>query len=293
MRIPRKGLLRQFYVDLVQRRARVRVHTAAERTVTTPRPVFLVGAYRSATTLLRYIVDSHPHIACPPESDFLAPLHALLAPGRPKTGLESMGYDTDHVLSRVQLFADYFFANYAASHGKQRWADKSPTYVEHLDFLDAVFPDGQFVFIHRHPLDQIHSHTRGGTHTNAFVERHRRLPGEDVRLPAARYWVECTTTIRKFVESHDRCLQLRYEDLCADPVAVTQGLFDFLDEPWVPAVLEYAAAPHDVGMEAARTRAMSGFRLRTGGYHEWPRGILTACREIVDEPARSLGYFRD
>src|SRR3954462_15908459 len=41
-------------------------------------PAFLVGCHRSGTTLLRRLLDSHPHIACPPESKFIAGFEAFL-----------------------------------------------------------------------------------------------------------------------------------------------------------------------------------------------------------------------
>ena len=47
----------------------------------TERPIFLVGIYRSGTTLARYVLDSHSRITCPPETAFMAGL-ADLAIGR-------------------------------------------------------------------------------------------------------------------------------------------------------------------------------------------------------------------
>ena len=35
------------------------------------RPLFIVGVHRSGTTLLRYMLNSHPRIYIPPESDFI------------------------------------------------------------------------------------------------------------------------------------------------------------------------------------------------------------------------------
>ncbi|MBI3838011.1 MAG: sulfotransferase, partial [Planctomycetia bacterium] len=53
---------------------------AARRTIILPppvvdtdsfSPVFLIGCPRSGTTLLRVMLDSHPHLASPPETFFL------------------------------------------------------------------------------------------------------------------------------------------------------------------------------------------------------------------------------
>lgn len=282
-------LARQIYADLVRRRSRVRITVATTVHRSEP-PVFLVGPYRSGTTLLRYIVDSHSRFACPPESDFLAVLGQLVDDGRASSGLDSMGFDRDHVLAKAREMAEYFFGNYASSRGKPRWADKSPTYVDHLDVVRALFPDAYFVLLHRYPLDQIHSHTRGGQHTNAFIERHRSHDGEDPRLPAARYWDRATASMIDFADADAASLQLTYEDLCADPRGVTARLFDFLGEPWEESVLHYERSPHDLGMEAARTRASRGFRLSSGAYEEWPDDIRAACGGIVAATAQRIGY---
>lgn len=47
----------------------VREINAAERRRLAPG--FIIGVYRSGTTLLRFVLDSHPNIAVPPESNFL------------------------------------------------------------------------------------------------------------------------------------------------------------------------------------------------------------------------------
>src|SRR5262245_59249629 len=133
-----QSMMRLVYVDLVKRRTTVRV-VEARPELLDEEPIFLVGVYRSGTTLLRYVVDSHPDVACPPESDFLNRLAPLLQDERAANGLLSMGYDHGHVATRLAAFADYFFGNYARSKGKSRWADKSPSYVDHVAFLREIF----------------------------------------------------------------------------------------------------------------------------------------------------------
>lgn len=285
----RMQVLRQIYVDLVRRRSTVRIVNPVA-TLPRIRPIFVVGPYRSGTTLLRYVLDSHSHIACPPESDFLSTLSQLLGSTRSSRGLASMGYDEPHVAAKVNQLAEYFFANYAHSRGKERWADKSPTYAGYLPFIRTVFPHAQFVFIHRSPLDQIHSHTKGGTHSNSFIEAHRHTTTEDLRLAGARYWVEASIKIRQFAMDDPFSFQLRYEDVCASPTETLQPLFAFLGEEWEEAVLDYHIQPHDLGMEAARARSSRGFTVSTGGFVSWPSQIVEECSEIVAETASALGY---
>ena len=77
-----KEALRRMYHELVHRRSRVRISTPADTSGQGPPPIFVLGVYGSGTTLLRYVLDSHSRICCPPESDFLSPLARLAADER-------------------------------------------------------------------------------------------------------------------------------------------------------------------------------------------------------------------
>jgi len=128
----------------------------------TERPAFILGLYRSGTTLLRRILDSHTRLACPSETEFMAHLFAMMEDDRSVEGLRSAGYGQDATRLQIRNFADQTLGNYALSRGKARWIDKTPRYIRHLEQLQQVYPDAQFIVIYRHPLGQIHSYTKGG-----------------------------------------------------------------------------------------------------------------------------------
>lgn len=283
-----QGLTRQVYVDLVRARSRVRVVPAALPS-TGPPPIFIIGIYRSGTTLLRYVLDSHPRIACPPESNFLHRLGSTLDDPDALQGLGSMGFDRMHVTERLRGLAEYFYGNYAASCGKPRWADKTPLYIDHLPLLDEMFPKADYVVIHRNPLDQIHSHTKGGTFVHAplagLVAEHG-----DVRVAAAHYWVDQTRKIKAFGASRPPAATITYEQLCTQPAPTMARVLSALGEEWSDEVLDFQAHRHDQGKEAASIQRTRGFGLQSGGYLEWDRDVLATCCDIVAETAASLGY---
>ncbi len=281
--------LRRVYHELVRRRARVRV-TAARTVELDEAPIFLIGVYGSGTTLLRYVVDSHPRICCPPESGFLGPLATLASDERSRVGLDGMGFDEDHFIDQLRRLAVYFFGNYAASVGKPRWADKTPAYVDHLDFLRRLFPEAVFILIFRHGLDQAHSFTRGGTLWRPELEEHGR-DGDDLRLRAVSYWRRQSEEMLEFEgRSRDRCFQLRYEDLCAQPEATLRPMFDFLGEDWHPRVLEFHRQPHDRGLEHGRVIATQGFDASSGHYLSWSDDLRDRCLDVAQPALRRLGY---
>ncbi len=285
-----KEALRRMYHELVFRRARVRISAPAATASQGPPPIFVLGVYGSGTTLLRYVLDSHSRICCPPESDFLSPLARLAADERSLQGLDAMGFDEEHLLFKLRELVLYFYSSYAASWNKPRWADKTPAYVDHADFLLRLFPDARFVHLHRHGLDQAHSFTRGGTHARRMLESYGR-PGEDLRLGCLRYWREKVEGLLAFEAAHpERCFRLGYEDLCHDPEGRLRPLFDFLEEPWEPAVLQFHAHSHDKGNEHGRVVATRGFEVRRDHFRAWPPELLAAAAPIADPLLDRLGY---
>jgi protein-tyrosine sulfotransferase len=281
--------LRRAYHELVHRRSRVRVVAARPVDLDEP-PIFLVGTYGSGTTLLRYVVDSHPRLCCPPESGFLVQLAALAADERARAGLAGMGFDDDHVVAKLRELAVYFFGNYAASVDKPRWADKTPAYVDHLDFLLRLFPEALFVLVVRHGLDQAHSFTRGGTFSRPELAADCSA-GEDPRLASVRYWRRQVEKMLDFESRRpDRCFRLRYEDLCADPEATLRPLFELLGEDWDPRVLEFHRQPHDRGFEHGRVIATRGFSASSGHFHDWGGDLAERCLDVARPLLDRLGY---
>jgi protein-tyrosine sulfotransferase len=285
-----KEALRRIYHEMVIRRSTVRVIPAQAKTDLDCSPIFLMGIYRSGTTLLRYIVDSHSHICCPPESDFIAYLIPLINDRKCQIGLKRMGFEEDHVVQKLREFCLYFFENYAAACGKARWADKTPAYVDHLDFLLRLFPESQFVMIHRHGLDQAHSYTRGGTFMRETLRGYCR-DGEDLRIGAVRYWHEKTQRVLDFEERRsEKCIHVLYERLCESSEEQLRLVFDFLGESWEPEVLEFYKFSHDKGAEDGRVMATSGISASRGHYHRWPPELVERCARIAESTLSRLGY---
>ncbi|HTO09004.1 MAG TPA: sulfotransferase [Myxococcota bacterium] len=256
------------------------------------RPIFVIGVHRSGTTLVRLILDSHSRIACPPESFFLLPESRLLEDRKALEGLQAMGFARDHVVARAREHAAYFFEMYAASHQKPRWADKTPSYVDCLDFIETVFgPDCQYVFVYRHGLDSACSIAR--IPDIAEAEPHVAVCGGDRFAGAARYWATQCGVMRAFAARHPgRVLELFYEKLVADPEAEARRLFAFLGEPWEPQVLRFHEQPHDhwAGLQDVKASSSKGFVPNVERWREEPPERIAAMLAQAGERMRELGY---
>ena len=96
----------------------------------TPAPVFIACGARSGSTLLRWLLDTHPDIACPPETD-VAELVVQYA-----RAAQALGVPTP--LEHARGVVDELVGRYLAESGKRRWCDKSLSNVVHLDSLAAA-----------------------------------------------------------------------------------------------------------------------------------------------------------
>jgi len=283
------GQLLTTTIDEVRRTKRVIV--VPERRPTGETPFFIVGVHRSGTTLLRLIVDSHPRLACPPESFFLVPLAGLLRDAKAVEGLKAMGFTEDHVLARTREYASYFFEMYAASRGKVRWADKTPSYIDCLDFIEALYgPDCRYVLVFRHGLDSACSTAGVGPRELA---PHVEACGGDLYAGAARYWAAQCEKMLTFRDRHpERCFEVRYEDLAAEPEPVLRGMFEFVGEAWDPQVLRFHEQPHDrwTGLEDRTASQARGFVPNVGRYRDQPPEVVRRMVEQAGPMLERLGY---
>ena len=278
----------------LQVRERVIVKTV-ERGGTEPlKPGFIIGVYRSGTTLLRYILDSHPHIAVPPESNFLLGLAETWRSEWYRKGLQGVGVDDEGLRQRMREFAGGVFDDYARAKGKRRWFDKTPSYIDALDFIDDTFGrECRYIMLYRHGLDVANSMAK--MHGNDV----RKGPGrrfaeeypDSARLTNARYWVEQCEKMLAFEAAHpDQCFRILYEQYSAAPERYLPPMFEFLGEAWDAEVLNFSDKQHDFGLQDSKILEKKGFVPNVNTYESWPQEEVARAWEIVGPAMEKLGY---
>jgi hypothetical protein len=209
-------------------------------------PVFVLTSSRSGSTLLRFILDSHPELACPPETVVSSACASLLrswmileeagSEGRPLAGA---GQVPAEGIAVVQSSIDRLFGAYLRRRGKRRWADKSLDNHLNADLLAQACPKAKFVCLYRHAMDVIASGVEAcpwGVHRFGFDPYAAQFPGNSVAAIGA-YWLSCAQAIMKFEEEHPgSCHRIRYEDLVTAPEETVAGMFGFLGLPQVPGI---------------------------------------------------------
>lgn len=251
------------------------------------RPVFLVGTHRSGTSLMRRVVDSHPNIACPPESYFLAHFSPLWEDKKAWAGLNNLGYDEAQAKKSLRYLAGYFHEGYRRAKGKPRWADKDPSYVFHLETLFNLFGEqAQFVIIQRNPLDVAFSiYSRGW--------RLMKLD-DDLFVNSCLYVKKSMESYLQFATDHPHSVyRLKYEDVITNPEAELRKLCGYLDEPFSQQMLEHHKVSHDFGTEDPIARGTSGFRGSVGNWRQLEEDKQAVGKELLGELMGSLGYGID
>ena len=219
---------------------------AAQGSVACTDPVFVLCTSRSGSTLLRFILDAHPDLACPPEMkmpNVLAQLARLWSAtdALGSTGAEKGGGPavSPAAAAGIRHTMDLMIGPYLARRGKKRYCDKNLGTEPHVDTLLAVYPEARFICLYRHPMDMIASGVEAcpwGLNHYGFEPYVANAPGNTV-LALARYWADHAGAILGVEDRFPgKCHRVRYEDLVADPEATAADIFGFLGLSPVPGI---------------------------------------------------------
>jgi len=257
-------------------------------------PCFLIGVYRSGTTLLRFVLDSHSNIAVPPETNFMYGLADIWRSEWARKGLAGAGVDEEGMRKRLKAFAGGVLDNYARAKEKGRWIDKTPAYIDILDFLDYLYGgDCKYIMLYRHGLDVASS--LAGSYGKNVLGGPAKIYADEMtgspRIIFARYWAEQCEKMLRFAEAHPgQCHRIHYEWFASDPHKHLPPLFEFLDEPWESDVLKFNEKQHDFGLQDSHIMATRTFSPRTGRYKSWSKEDLTEAMHFASATIGKLGY---
>ena len=194
------------------------------------RHIVMGGAPRSGTTLLRKLLDRHPLIRSGAETKLFVPAAYNLvwlseAYAIPGDELRQMRRESPSQAAFVDAFAD----RVKVEAGKERWAEKTPQNIRNLDWILERFPRASVVHIIRDGRDVVCS-----------MRQHpdwRWLDGgwQKVLVPRSiesytRRWLADTATGMAWRED-PRYVEVRYEDLVADPEVVMRAICDGVGAP--------------------------------------------------------------
>jgi hypothetical protein len=267
-----------------------------------PPPLLILGVSRSGTTLLRVMLDRNSQLAVPDESFFiplLADRHVLRVDRdeflddlrRVKT-LREWGVPLDRVRDRLQDRVPIaraiatIYEVYAEEQGKERWGDKTPMYMRHLLLLRRLFPAAQYVHLIRDGRDAALS----------FLSMPDGIAFETWAHPRsaagfAALWRREVAAARRLGRrlGPRRYLEVRYEDLVADPGGTLRTICTFAGLRFEQAMTEHSGS----GSEE-REHQQSLKRPLTPQLRDWRSEMAPAdvadFEGVAGDLLRDLGY---
>jgi hypothetical protein len=183
----------------------------------------------------------------------------ILLPGAYRTGPVAAAYGIPEAELRTMLerspsqgaLVDAFAARCRDAAGKRRWAEKTPLNVRSFGWVLERFPDARLVHVIRDGRDVVCSmrqHPERRWVDGSWVKELRQAPLE---LHLRRWARDVGDGIR--FRDDPRYLEVRYEELVADPEQVLASMFVALGEEWDPNLLLEDEASAGIGTHHAGT----------------------------------------
>ncbi|MDG6348292.1 sulfotransferase [Luteimonas sp. 8-5] len=277
--------------------------------------VFVVGAPRSGTTLLRRMLDSHSHLAGPHEYPLLCTaieyfrerglteVHGFLDLIYSSERFSAWGVERALVERRivdgigsVRELVECILDAYLSSRGATTFVDKNIRNIAALESLLAMFPRAKFVHIVRDGRDVALSlRDRKWASYQLGVS-----PRRDIRhlKGGALLWLDAIGLFNTFIRCYGPLhLRVRYEDLVLAPEKVLSGICEFLGLEYEHRMLKFysnkdptmsdksAVLNHGslLGQEVTSTR-VERFRSSLAS------GEISAVENLLEDQLRMLGY---
>jgi len=260
-------------VEAPAQRGRTRLQPAAlstpeERLVKAP--VFIMSSIRSGSTLLRVILGSHSQLHAPHELH-LSGISVRLRSHNVHNAMAVIGLD-ERALEH--LLWDRLLARQLRLSAKSVLVNKTPSDAFMWRRIARCWPDARFIFLLRHPLSIAQS-------------RQATNPGQplDVHIAKTLRFMNAVDEARRSLPG----LTVRYEDLTADPEAVTREICAFLGVPWEPGMLDYGSRTDDAfhkGLGDWTERIRSG-QVQAARSLPPPEQVPDALKELC----RAWGYL--
>jgi hypothetical protein len=277
--------------------------------------VFIVGCPRSGTTLLRRLVDTHPHIAIIHQSRFIpnffegrrgltpeglvtAKLVDRLLQARGFKNLETSRELLESLVEAKEplsyaTFVSGVFDLYGKGQGKSLVGDKTPAYVRRIPTLHALWPEAKFVHIIRDGRDVCMSAINWRKADHALG---RFSTWEEDQVTTAALWWEWHVRLgREDGQSLAPKLyhEVRYEELVSRPAKECETLCDFLGIPYDDAMLKFHEGRENVD---PNLDAKKGWWPLTPGLRKWseqmPAEDLERFEAAAGDLLEELGYPR-
>ncbi|MDZ7743375.1 MAG: sulfotransferase [Bacteroidota bacterium] len=278
---------------------------------------FIIGRPRSGTTLLRLLIEAHPHVIIPPESPVILSLYKKYEGKKvwQKEDLEDLIEDLyrqqyfeawlikKEVLRKrlIKLTGEISFLEiirelyqaYPSMFPKeniQLIGDKNPVYALYIKRIHKLFPDSKFIYISRDYRDNYLS----------LIRVNFEIP----LVPLVVYrWKFAYRQFRKLEKEHPaRFYFIRYEDLASNPETVIKKVYDFLGLDFRQEVFDFYKKKEEMQKAYGHSEELMDIHrsllnpINTGRINTWKKKMSEKQIRMADlvagKTADECGYER-
>jgi hypothetical protein len=246
---------------------------------------FVLGAFRSGTTLLRKMLDSHSRLYSPAETWFLLPLvnlwegvgeSSVYKPQQAAAAIKSH-LSREQFVACCRAFAGRFYAANMPARASV-FVDKTPPYLPMAGALPALFPEAKFVVLARDPRGILWSRYTWRHAQGASLESLVGGVAGDVRR------------LSSFVQAN-RCCVVNYESLCGEPMESLVRVCAWLDVAYEPGMVAYGGRGHHEGYGDENTRQYVQPHRESVQRWDLPKAVEAELMGLCGlESLASLGY---
>jgi len=265
-------------------------------------PIFLLSLPRSGSTLVQRVLAGHPEIATAAEPWLLLP-HAYamrdrgiaadytqpMAARAIREFADALPGGADDYWSALRTFALQLYAG-AAGPEATYFLDKTPRYHFITPELFRMFPDAKVVFLWRNPLSVVASVVQTWAKGTWNVDR----------------WQGDLHGVERLVEAYDEhregSLAVNYEALVSEPETTWPRIFEYLELPFDPELLNSFSEMRPKGSMGDPTGVHRYTELSTEPLEKWKSTLghpwrKRWCREYLDwigsDRLATMGYDAD
>ncbi len=193
-------------------------------------PVFIVGFFRSGSTLTQEVLNTHPDTFVSDEVDFIFPLRKALqelCPGQTTIYEQLQHLSEDDIKKLRELYWTKVRLRYGDKVKHKLFIDKTTMHTFELGFIHIIFPDSRIIFVKRDPRD-------------VCISCFMQIMQPNLATMHLFQWQDIATlyqqTMNWWLGFKQICnlqyIEISYEDAVTQFETTYQKLFEFLNLSW-------------------------------------------------------------